>query len=74
MCLLHMNSCHCEFYILQFKCLIAVFTSFLKVSLLFIVRQLLYGIAEDLTSEDVRSVKFLLQKQLPKNKLQENAV
>ncbi|NXF15684.1 CASP8 protein, partial [Rhodinocichla rosea] len=36
-------------------------------------RQLLYGIAEDLTSDDVRSVKFLLQKQLPKNKLQENA-
>ncbi|NWI00811.1 CASP8 protein, partial [Tichodroma muraria] len=36
-------------------------------------RQLLYGIAEDLTPEDVRSVKFLLQKQLPKNKLQENA-
>ncbi|NWW60237.1 CASP8 protein, partial [Ifrita kowaldi] len=36
-------------------------------------RQLLYGIAEDLTSEDVRSVKFLLQKKLPKNKLQENA-
>ncbi|NXB10499.1 CASP8 protein, partial [Cnemophilus loriae] len=36
-------------------------------------RQLLYGIAEDLALEDVRSVKFLLQKQLPKNKLQENA-
>ncbi|NXE36355.1 CASP8 protein, partial [Ptilorrhoa leucosticta] len=36
-------------------------------------RQLLYGIAEDLTPEDVRSVKFLLQEQLPKNKLQENA-
>ncbi|NXD28235.1 CASP8 protein, partial [Spelaeornis formosus] len=36
-------------------------------------RQLLYGIAEDLTPEDVRSLKFLLQKQLPKNKLQENA-
>ncbi|NXM21552.1 CASP8 protein, partial [Ploceus nigricollis] len=36
-------------------------------------RQLLYGIAEDLTSGDVGSVKFLLQKQLPKNKLQENA-
>ncbi|NXO83074.1 CASP8 protein, partial [Sitta europaea] len=36
-------------------------------------RQLLYGIAEDLTPEDVRSVKFLLQKQLPKNKLQENS-
>ncbi|NXI79950.1 CASP8 protein, partial [Rhipidura dahli] len=36
-------------------------------------RQLLYGIAEDLTPEDARSVKFLLQKQLPKNKLQENA-
>ncbi|NXA90851.1 CASP8 protein, partial [Melanocharis versteri] len=36
-------------------------------------RQLLYGIAEDLTPEDVRSVKFLLQKQLPKTKLQENA-
>ncbi|NXU66445.1 CASP8 protein, partial [Horornis vulcanius] len=36
-------------------------------------RQLLYGIAEDLTPEDVASVKFLLQKQLPKNKLQENA-
>ncbi|NXY53681.1 CASP8 protein, partial [Callaeas wilsoni] len=36
-------------------------------------RQLLYGIAEDLTLEDVKSVKFLLQKQLPKNKLQENA-
>ncbi|NWV18679.1 CASP8 protein, partial [Origma solitaria] len=36
-------------------------------------RQLLYGIAEDLTAEDVRNVKFLLQKQLPKTKLQENA-
>ncbi|NXE58930.1 CASP8 protein, partial [Calcarius ornatus] len=36
-------------------------------------RQLLYGIAEDLTSDDVRNVKFLLRKQLPKNKLQENA-
>ncbi|XP_062354055.1 caspase-8-like [Cinclus cinclus] len=36
-------------------------------------RQLLYGIAEDLTPEDVRSVKFLLQERLPKNKLQENA-
>ncbi|NXH43223.1 CASP8 protein, partial [Dicaeum eximium] len=36
-------------------------------------RQLLYGIAEDMTADDVRSVKFLLQKQLPKNKLQENA-
>ncbi|NWQ63191.1 CASP8 protein, partial [Neopipo cinnamomea] len=35
-------------------------------------RQLLYGIAEDLTPEDVKSVKFLLQKQLPKNKLQDN--
>ncbi|KFP45287.1 Caspase-8, partial [Chlamydotis macqueenii] len=36
-------------------------------------RQLLYGIAEDLTPEDVRSMKFLLQKQIPKNKLQDNA-
>ncbi|NXU86838.1 CASP8 protein, partial [Xiphorhynchus elegans] len=36
-------------------------------------RRLLYGIAEDLTPEDVRSVKFLLQKKLPKNKLQDNA-
>ncbi|NXF83929.1 CASP8 protein, partial [Sclerurus mexicanus] len=36
-------------------------------------RQLLYGIAEDLTPEDVRNVKFLLQKKLPKNKLQDNA-
>ncbi|XP_050756330.1 caspase-8-like [Gymnogyps californianus] len=36
-------------------------------------RQLLYGIAEDLTAEDVKSVKFLLQKQIPKNKLQDNA-
>ncbi|NWX44705.1 CASP8 protein, partial [Steatornis caripensis] len=36
-------------------------------------RQLLYRIAEDLTPEDVKSVKFLLQKQIPKNKLQENA-
>ncbi|NWW35075.1 CASP8 protein, partial [Panurus biarmicus] len=36
-------------------------------------RQLLYGIAEDLTPEDIASVKFLLQKLLPKNKLQENA-
>uniref|UniRef100_A0A8C3NYN8 Caspase-8 n=1 Tax=Cyanoderma ruficeps TaxID=181631 RepID=A0A8C3NYN8_9PASS len=36
-------------------------------------RQLLYGIAEDLSLEDVASVKFLLQKLLPKNKLQENA-
>ncbi|NWZ51225.1 CASP8 protein, partial [Haliaeetus albicilla] len=36
-------------------------------------RQLLYGIAEDLTPEDVKSIKFLLQKQIPKNKLQDNA-
>ncbi|XP_027493284.1 caspase-8-like [Corapipo altera] len=36
-------------------------------------RQLLYGIAEDLTPEDVKNVKFLLQKKLPKNKLQDNA-
>ncbi|NXV82096.1 CASP8 protein, partial [Atlantisia rogersi] len=36
-------------------------------------RQLLYGIAEDLTAEDVKSVKFLLQKQIPKTKLQDNA-
>ncbi|NXL51129.1 CASP8 protein, partial [Podilymbus podiceps] len=36
-------------------------------------RQLLYGISEDLTPEDVKSVKFLLQKQIPKNKLQDNA-
>ncbi|NXL37247.1 CASP8 protein, partial [Glaucidium brasilianum] len=36
-------------------------------------RQLLYGIAEDLTLEDVKSVKFLLHKQIPKNKLQDNA-
>ncbi|XP_009682550.1 caspase-8-like [Struthio camelus] len=36
-------------------------------------RQLLYGIAEDLTPEDVDSVKFLLQKQIPKSKLQDNA-
>ncbi|NXE45577.1 CASP8 protein, partial [Casuarius casuarius] len=36
-------------------------------------RQLLYGIAEDLTPEDVKSVKFLLQKQIPKSKLQDNA-
>ncbi|NXS11727.1 CASP8 protein, partial [Neodrepanis coruscans] len=35
-------------------------------------RQLLYEIAEDLTPEDVRRVKFLLQKNLPKNKLQDN--
>ncbi|XP_032866699.2 caspase-8 isoform X2 [Tyto alba] len=36
-------------------------------------RQLLYGIAEDLTPEDVKHVKFLLQEQIPKNKLQDNA-
>ncbi|NWI61529.1 CASP8 protein, partial [Calyptomena viridis] len=36
-------------------------------------RQLLYEIAEDLTPDDVKSVKFLLQKNLPKNKLQDNA-
>ncbi|KAM6269353.1 caspase-8-like [Porphyrio hochstetteri] len=36
-------------------------------------RQLLYGIAEDLTADDVKSVKFLLQKQIPKTKLQDNA-
>ncbi|NXR78007.1 CASP8 protein, partial [Pycnonotus jocosus] len=36
-------------------------------------RQLLYEIAEDLAPEDVASMKFLLQKLLPKNKLQENA-
>ncbi|NWS71005.1 CASP8 protein, partial [Crotophaga sulcirostris] len=36
-------------------------------------RQLLYRIAEDLTPEDVKNVKFLLQKRIPKNKLQDNA-
>ncbi|XP_065493795.1 caspase-8-like isoform X2 [Caloenas nicobarica] len=36
-------------------------------------RQLLYGIAEDLTTDDCTSMKFLLQEQIPKNKLQENA-
>ncbi|NXU30596.1 CASP8 protein, partial [Thalassarche chlororhynchos] len=36
-------------------------------------RQLLYGIAEDLTPEDVKSVKFLLHKKIPKNKLRDNA-
>ncbi|KFZ56983.1 Caspase-8, partial [Antrostomus carolinensis] len=36
-------------------------------------RQLLYRIAEDLTPEDVKSVKFLLQKEIPKSKLQDNA-
>ncbi|XP_071290741.1 caspase-8-like isoform X3 [Agelaius tricolor] len=36
-------------------------------------RQLLYGIAEDLTSENVQKVKFLLQGPLQKSKLQENA-
>ncbi|NXE77462.1 CASP8 protein, partial [Cochlearius cochlearius] len=36
-------------------------------------RQLLYGITEDLTPDDVKRVKFLLQKQIPKNKLQDNA-
>ncbi|NXC42811.1 CASP8 protein, partial [Penelope pileata] len=36
-------------------------------------RQLLYEIAEDLTAEDVNSVKFLLQKQIPRKKLQDNA-
>ncbi|XP_042730418.1 caspase-8 isoform X4 [Lagopus leucura] len=36
-------------------------------------RQLLYGIAENLTAEDVKSVKFLLQEKLPKNKLRDNA-
>lgn len=37
-------------------------------------RQLLYGIAEDLTPEDVKCVKFLLQKQIPNSKLQDNAM
>ncbi|NWR60143.1 CASP8 protein, partial [Bucorvus abyssinicus] len=36
-------------------------------------RELLYGIAEDLTQKDVQNVKFLLQEQIPKNKLQDNA-
>ncbi|NWH72457.1 CASP8 protein, partial [Piaya cayana] len=36
-------------------------------------RQLLYRIAEDLAPEDVKNVKFLLQEQIPKNKLQDNA-
>ncbi|NXW64468.1 CASP8 protein, partial [Eurystomus gularis] len=36
-------------------------------------RQLLYGIAEDLTQKDVQNVKFLLREQIPKNKLQDNA-
>jgi len=72
-----MTACHCEFYILQFKSVIVVFTShnFLNQSFsILTARQLLYGIAEDLTPEDVKSVKFLLQKQIPKNKLHDNAV
>ncbi|XP_069716892.1 caspase-8 isoform X4 [Phaenicophaeus curvirostris] len=36
-------------------------------------RQLLYRIAEDLAPEDVKNVKFLLQEQIPKKKLQDNA-
>ncbi|KAM9123481.1 caspase-8-like isoform 2-T3 [Pangshura tecta] len=36
-------------------------------------RQLLYRISEEITSEEVASVRFLLQKELPKKKLQENA-
>ncbi|NXS61525.1 CASP8 protein, partial [Brachypteracias leptosomus] len=36
-------------------------------------RQLLYGIAEDLTQKDVQNVKFLLREQIPKNKLQDNS-
>ncbi|NXY45936.1 CASP8 protein, partial [Ceuthmochares aereus] len=36
-------------------------------------RQLLYRIAEDLAPEDVKDVKFLLQEQIPRNKLQDNA-
>ncbi|NXK19886.1 CASP8 protein, partial [Arenaria interpres] len=36
-------------------------------------RELLYRIAEDLTPDDVKCVKFLLENQMPKNKLQDNA-
>ncbi|XP_061233588.1 caspase-8-like [Neopsephotus bourkii] len=36
-------------------------------------RQLLYGIAEDLSPEDVKCVKFLLRKRIPNSKLQDNA-
>ncbi|XP_009876853.1 PREDICTED: caspase-8 [Apaloderma vittatum] len=36
-------------------------------------RQLLYEIAEDLASGDVETVKLLVQKKIPKNKLQDNA-
>ncbi|CAM4633296.1 caspase-8 [Caretta caretta] len=36
-------------------------------------RQLLYRISEEITSEEVASVRFLLQKELPKKKLQDNA-
>ncbi|KAM6421518.1 caspase-8-like isoform 1-T2 [Rhynochetos jubatus] len=36
-------------------------------------RQLLYEIAEDLTAGDVKNVKFLLRKKIPKNKLQSDA-
>ncbi|XP_064016803.1 caspase-8-like [Pogoniulus pusillus] len=36
-------------------------------------RQLLYGIAEDLTQKDIQDVKFLLHDQIPKSKLQDNA-
>ncbi|NXR08900.1 CASP8 protein, partial [Semnornis frantzii] len=35
-------------------------------------RQLLYQIAEDLTQKDIQTVKFLLQEQIPKSKLQDN--
>uniref|UniRef100_A0A8C3J4E1 Caspase-8 n=1 Tax=Calidris pygmaea TaxID=425635 RepID=A0A8C3J4E1_9CHAR len=36
-------------------------------------RELLYRIAEDLTPDDVKCVKFLLEDRMPKNKLQDNA-
>lgn len=59
------------FYVLPHLLLV---TFLISLSLSFNARQLLYGIAEDLTPDDVRSIKFLLQEKLPKNKLQDNAV
>ncbi|KAM9380586.1 LOW QUALITY PROTEIN: caspase-8-like [Phaethornis superciliosus] len=37
-------------------------------------RKLLYGIAEDLTPGDVKSIKFLLEDSIPKSKLQDDTV
>lgn len=47
------------------------FTDFLMT---FSCRKLLYNLSEEITDDDLKQVKFLLAKMLPRRKLEENVV